>query len=302
MKQASPELLALFATNKPFEQADIYTFTLTSGYVLRYSTCGFDVRIGINTWLCSRSPGGIAIDDQQDTSGPRARWAIGLDVGTWSVGIMPRQGDMIGDNNMLWAVRAGILDEATVTVDRAYFYAWPDVPVLAITPIGTINVFTGRVAEVDLGRSSISVQMNDPRELLDIDMPRNLYGSGCRFALFDQGCQLNKDNYQFNTTITSVDENVMTIANHVAPPGWFSLGNIVFLTGKNIRMRQMIRAWEPTTGTIVLMAPMPFTVAIGEFVALYPGCDKALATCRDKFFNMANFGGFPFIPAAETAV
>jgi hypothetical protein len=29
---------------------------------------------------------------------------------------------------------------------------------------------------------------------------------------------------------------------------------------------------------------------------MYAGCDHLLATCRDRFSNVANFGGFPWIP------
>jgi hypothetical protein len=32
-------------------------------------------------------------------------------------------------------------------------------------------------------------------------------------------------------------------------------------------------------------------------VALYPGCDHTRETCKDKFDNLANYGGFPWIPS-----
>jgi hypothetical protein len=35
---------------------------------------------------------------------------------------------------------------------------------------------------------------------------------------------------------------------------------------------------------------------------VYPGCDKTQATCQNTFGNILNFGGFTYIPAAETAV
>jgi len=38
------------------------------------------------------------------------------------------------------------------------------------------------------------------------------------------------------------------------------------------------------------------TWAIGDAVTLYPGCDRLYTTCRDKFANVPNFFGFPFIP------
>ncbi len=45
--------------------------------------------------------------------------------------------------------------------------------------------------------------------------------------------------------------------------------------------------------------PLPFTPAIGDDVYIFPGCDKRLATCRDKFDNVRNFRGFPHIPGND---
>lgn len=299
MKAASPELLALFATNLPFEQCDLYTIRLSSGYVLRYSTCGFDVVSGGHTFLCSRTPGGVVIDAESDSSGPRGKWSKGLDVGTWSVQVMPRKTDLIGDNNWLWAVRAGILTEATAVVDRAYFYTWPDFPVLSIVPIGTVNVFAGRIAEVDLGRSAVQISMNDPRELLAINMPRNLYTGGCRLALFDSMCGLNKDT--FGVVVSAVDAqlNIVTMSA-TAPDGYYDLGNALFTSGRNAQLRMMIRSQAGPS--LQLMAPFPFAVTAGDMMIVYPGCDKTQATCAGKFNNLLNYGGAPYIPSAETAV
>jgi hypothetical protein len=35
----------------------------------------------------------------------------------------------------------------------------------------------------------------------------------------------------------------------------------------------------------------------------YPGCDKTQTTCAsNKFSNLVNFEGFPYVPAPETAI
>lgn len=302
MKGASPALLALFATNQPFEQFDLYTFTLTSGLVLRYANCSFDVSGGGHRWLCARSPGGIAIDENSD-SGPRAHWTIGLDTGSWSVTIMPRDTDTLGALPWMHAVRAGILQEATCRVDRGYVAAWPVSPTLSLVPDGTINIFFGRVAEIDFGRSSVQININDPRELLDTDQPRNLFTAGCRYALFSPQCTLNKDTFAENALVTAVTSSQLFSTNDVGhADGYFSLGSIAFTGGDNVGLRMMIRSSIGATGALALLAPLPFNVAPGDTVKLYPGCDKSVTTCANKFGNLINFGGFPEIPAAETAV
>lgn len=301
MKSASPALIALFASRQPFEQCDLYTFTLYSGLVLRYANCPFDVVYGGNTWLCARN-GGVVIDEQGD-SGPRARWSSGFDTGSWSVTIMPRDDvDFIGVLPWAAAARAGILQEATVRVDRAYIAgSWPDIPALTLVPEGTVNVFFGRTAEIDFGRSSIQISINDPRDLLDTDMPRNLYTRQCRYALFDSRCALNKAAFAFAVqvaAVTSTQRFSITAAAQAA--NYFALGSLNFTSGDNSGLRMMIRS--SAGSSLALLAPMPFDVAPGDLLTVYPGCDKTDTTCQTKFNNLLNFGGFKYIPPPETAL
>jgi uncharacterized phage protein (TIGR02218 family) len=301
MKNANAALIGLFSTDQHFEQFDLYTFTLRSGLVLRYANCAFDVVVGANTFLCARSSGGVVIDEDQDQdSGPRAHWTNGFDTGTWEVTIMPRTGDLIGNKAWTTAVRAGLLDEASVRVDRGYINAWPTT--LALIPIGTINVFVGRVAEIDFGRSAVIINMNDPRELLDTQMPRNLYSASCRYALFDSGCTLVRASFATAAAVTgSVDDQTLNLTANQAD-AYFSLGEIEFTSGANNGLRNMVRSWAQAGGVAELLTPMPFAVSNGDSVNLYPGCDKLPTTCDGKFANLLNFGGEPYIPAAETAL
>jgi hypothetical protein len=301
MKAASPALLALFASNSHFEQFDLYTITLYSGLVLRYATCPYDVKFGGNTWLCARSPGGIVIDEAAD-SGPRGHWTTGFNTGSWSVMVMPRPTDVIGSIPWLPAVIGQILQEATVRVDRGYIANWP-APTLTLVPIGLVNVFFGRCAEIDIGRSSVQININDPRELLDIDMPRNLYSGQCRYALFDSQCSLDRNAFASHGAIAATGSSTQNFStNTVAGDGYFTLGNVVFTSGANVGLRNMIQRNTLAGNMIYLSAPMPFLIAPGDAVTMYPGCDKTTATCQNKFNNKANYGGFPLIPAAETAI
>lgn len=302
MKTANATLLALFATDQPFEQFDLYEITLTSGLVLRYANCPFDVIYGGKTWLCSRN-GGIVLDEAGDSSGPRAHWTSGLDVGRWEITVMPRPQDLIGVLPWASAVRSGILQEATVRVDRGYVAAWPDIPTLTLVPAGTVNVFFGRVAIIDFGRSSIQININDPRELLDIDMPRNVYTTQCRYALFSPQCTLNKAAFAEAVAITaaaSTQQFSISAVGH--PDAYYSLGNLVFTSGANVGLRMMVRSSIGATGALSLIAPMPFNVNVGDTLTVYPGCDKTVPTCTNKFNNKINHGGFTLIPSAETAV
>jgi hypothetical protein len=302
VKAANGTLLALFASDQPFEQFDLYTITLISGLVLRYANCPFDVVFGGNTWLCAKSAGGVVIDEAGD-SGPRAHWTVGFNTGSWQVTVMPRSSDVIGSLPWLSAARAGILQEAIVRVDRGYVSAWPTTPALTLVPVGLVNVFFGRVAEIDFGRSSVQININDPRELLDIDMPRNVYSAQCRYALFSPQCTLNPASFASSVAVIGVTSTQIFRASLPAQvDNYFALGNLVFTSGQNNGLRMMIRSSLNASGTLSLIAPMPFNVAIGDTLTVYPGCDKSVATCTNKFSNVINYGGFTQIPAPEQAI
>jgi uncharacterized phage protein (TIGR02218 family) len=40
-------------------------------------------------------------------------------------------------------------------------------------------------------------------------------------------------------------------------------------------------------------------MAVGDIFTIIAGCDKTLAICRDKFDNIINFRGDPFVPGTD---
>jgi uncharacterized phage protein (TIGR02218 family) len=71
------------------------------------------------------------------------------------------------------------------------------------------------------------------------------------------------------------------------------------------RTQLEIDVLAPTTYTeaqlnkIVLAIKSNKNFTAGALFALEPGCDKLRTTCRDKFSNINNFGGFPFVPGQD---
>jgi hypothetical protein len=47
--------------------------------------------------------------------------------------------------------------------------------------------------------------------------------------------------------------------------------------------------------------PRPF-LRTGQAVGIFPGCDGRFETCESKFNNRENFGGHPFVPAANPSL
>lgn len=309
-KSGSGALETLLETNS-FVRADLYTYTLADGTVLRFTNADIDITFSGNTWSST-----TVIHDTTQTK-TLAHYKIGLDVDIWTVVVVPRAvhpitgatfPDTINAQPWIQAVMTGALDGALVRIDRAYAASWPVAPATwgKFTPTGVLTMFTGRVAEVVGDDLEATLTLRDMRELLQISLPRNFFQSPCRHVLFDVGCTLSALSFK-RSSAALVGSTRNVILSALAPPtgpgsNTFVLGRLVMTSGANIGIQRLIRTW--VSGAFTLIAPLPYIVNTGDTFDAYPGCDKTLlgsAGCTG-FANTVNFGGQPFIPAPETAV
>lgn len=91
----------------------------------------------------------------------------------------------------------------------------------------------------------------------------------------------------------------ITVSEARAVNDWFNQGGLTFEEGDNQNVTREIRDWDQGTGQIDLFLPMPFLPVVGQRIRLYPGCDKRLVTCRDRFANVLNFRGYPHVPGPD---
>lgn len=304
MKPAAAGLITLLGTGI-FVQADLYRVTLQTGQTLYYTTCDTDVLFGGNTYLAS-GPFFDAISSMSTGS-----WKTGLDVDSWVVHVMPEEVHPITGatfpakiNGQPWiaAARAGALDGAVVEVDRAYWAAWPTPYRYPFVPDFVLaQIFAGFVAAVDISRNEAIVTINSYLDLLTQAMPRNLWQAVCRHTLFDSGCQLVQASFAWNTTMGAGSDTRTIVLPLGRPAGFtYNLGQIYVTGGANAGFRRGVKL--DNTTSVVLLAPLPYAIVAGDAITLYPGCDKTKATCTIPFNNLINYGGFPDIPAPETAL
>jgi hypothetical protein len=327
--EATVGALATFLGSRPQGAliCDLYTFAfagnVNGGAPLLYTTADVDIAVpypggawlvetgaplaappvatGTTTWSSSL----VYFDQLMNKA--YGHWKIGLDVDTWQVICTPTPQATIGNQGFLAALRAGALDGAVVAVDRAFIDNRAGLRYApSLTPLGVVNIFTGRVAEVDLGRSNAVISINSHLELLNQNMPRNLYQAACRWTLFDSACGLAAATFRTSGTVAAVPApNSNQLQATLAAPngsGTYALGRIAMTSGANEGFSRGVRAWSAgSPATLTLMTPFPFPVAVGDAFDAYPGCDKLLTTC-EAFTNQVNFGGMPFVPAPEAAV
>jgi uncharacterized phage protein (TIGR02218 family) len=286
MKTASTALQNHLAQNNQFFFADLYTFTLLDGTIVRMTSWESNIVSAGQTFLAS----GPFVERT------KVRTVLGLEVD--KVEIKISAGIVHTINGMPWliALQQGKFDGATVSVDRLIMPAPGD------ASLGTFNLFTGTVAEIEIGVVDARITVRSLLELLNVQMPRHLIQSPCHHMLFDAGCGLVKNNFAtlVNAQLGSTPIKIITFAL-AQPTGHFDLGTATGVSGANAGLSRTIRSYT-NPNVILLNNSFPNAIAAGDQFNLYPGCDKTQATCQGKFNNLANFGGMPYVPAPETAI
>jgi uncharacterized phage protein (TIGR02218 family) len=291
MKPASTTLQNLLA-NRQFFAADLYTFTLIGGTALRYCSGDRDITAGGHLFTTQ----GPRIDRKDNKA--KCHWKIGVEVDTLLFDVMPQATDMVNGLPFLAACVQGAFDGAELQLERAFMATYGD------TSVGTVIMFVGRVAEIDLGRAVATFTINSHLELLNLQLPRNLWQPGCVNSLGDASCGVSLPSFAAGG-ITAAGSSASVIAASLAQAtSYFDQGKVTFTSGANAGLTRSVKSWVAgSPGRIALLAPFPNAPAAGDAFTIYPGCDKTLgANGCAKFANTARFKGYPFIPTSDTAV
>lgn len=119
---------------------------------------------------------------------------------------------------------------------------------------------------------------------------RARYEKTCRHEVFDKGCKVLESKYKKLATISSINVMDIVLNGEAAPVGYYTAGMIIFPDGST---RLITRHEQP--GVITISRPYVEGQA-GDKVTLLPGCDHSVGTCKNKFNNYINYGGWPYIP------
>lgn len=167
-----------------FLMAELYSIDTVYGHQLRYTSA--DTPKTVN---------GVTYQPLRISRGDITH-KCGLDVGELTVTIYPLSTDLIGADPIIVAVQNGMLDGATFQLDRAFFS--PDWD----TCVGTLPRFQGRVSDTqDFSWAQIPITVRSWLELLNVQMPRNVYQSSCRRTLYDTACALNSSSFAVSSSV-----------------------------------------------------------------------------------------------------
>src|SRR4051794_31595735 len=121
MKPASPALIALLATRQ-FFVADLYTFSLVGGGVLRYGAGDADLTANGYSYPAGGQAGPYFA---RKGGGSKCRWKVGVEVDTLSFDVLPGSATVQG-LPLLEAARRGVFDGADLQLERAFMPTYGD--------------------------------------------------------------------------------------------------------------------------------------------------------------------------------
>lgn len=147
---------------------------------------------------------------------------------------------------------------------------------------------------------SITIEGDDARiriphlfeEAMSTPIPSTAIQAQCNHDLGGEICRVDMESplYKLEAEIATVVGKVVNVTDIAGfEDDWFKAGDITdVLTGE----RRMIVSQVGTQ--LVLEAPLG-VLAAGRDVILRAGCPHLPIPCRDKFDNIPNYGGHPFI-------
>lgn len=191
-------------------------------------------------------------------------------------------------------ILAGRYDSAEVIISMVN---WTDVTERSI-------LFRGTFGDIVRSNGAFRVELRGLSEPLNVPRGR-IYQKNCDAIFGDKHCKIDLAGSQAATTqelLLCKDSRILEF--NVMPQyavEWFSRGFVTVIDGAGYGQtghvkkdhlhadKRVIELWQ----TLVI-SPKP-----GDQIRLIAGCDKTMATCRQKFNNLLNFRGFPHIPGDD---
>lgn len=164
-------------------------------------------------------------------------------------------------------------------------------PEPAPVPATGFVLFDGYVTSISFNGRIAKVDMNPFNEQFSREVPRAKFQGLCNHVLYDSFCGVDKNLFNQTGLVNGVLGNTITVSGFIGTS--FTGGYVVSAAGNDYRM-----IIQQSNDVLTLLLPFSSAV-LGTTVTAYQGCDHSVTTCRDKFSNVTNYGGFPLVPGVN---
>lgn len=155
------------------------------------------------------------------------------------------------------------------------------------------------VGEVKSGKRISLLAFEITCKTLSASLNRNglrlAWSRSCPHALYDQNCKADPNAFGVSAQVDMfTGGTIASAAFDALPDGYLSGGYFEWEMLSGVMERRGI---ENHTGAVLIVLGTTDGLAPGQFVNVYPGCDRISSTCQLKFNNLSNNGGFPHMPS-----
>lgn len=299
MKPVPSGFLTFISEARQILVGELYSFALVDSSQMNYTNLDFDFTYGGITYTANS----IRFD------GMKFKLQVGIQVDEQMIKASAISTDTFfqGDN-FFTSLQNGILDGALFIRQRAFWKvedgrAWVD---FQQPPQGVITIFTGYVSEISkIGRTTAEIKVKSPLKYLDVNMPRNTFQSSCNWTLYSAGCSLNRDDFTQSYTVSFADNmsiNVNSVSPQTGGDGtpYYQQGRLVFTSGVNNGLQVLMAGNDDKN--LFLQYPLLVVPNSNDTLRASAGCVKTTNACLNKFNNLLNFRGFPYVPPVHISL
>lgn len=141
-----------------------------------------------------------------------------------------------------------------------------------------------------------------------------IYSRTCRWNLGDSDCTIALGAWtRTATVVTVVNEASFTTgapAGGAVDDGFFNDGRLTWTNSNNNGLTSVVKRYTLTGHVWELIVPPPTPIQVGDTISAITGCNKLAGVdidgalvpgghCKNKFNNLVNFGGYPFMPTND---
>lgn len=263
---------------------------LVDGTTFNWTTAPVDIVFNGTTYS-SRSAPLLQIKGVQ--------WKVGIEVDELKLQLYSdptNAAQLVEQVSVMQANQQGLIDNALVVIQRLFTANWGD------WSAGGITLFRGNVSDTMCDQSHAEFDVKSRKELFNIPFPYLTYQPGCQWQLYGPGCTLNPVSFGVNGIVSAGSVPLLLNSNLTNPDHYFDEGYITFTSGANAGLTRVVRQYLNASGQLLFFVPFPNAPANGDAFTAFPGCDKQQVTCQNKFSNLVNFKGMPYVPIPEAAV
>jgi uncharacterized phage protein (TIGR02218 family) len=155
----------------------------------------------------------------------------------------------------------------------------------------TLRLWTGKVMSWSIKDRTAKLRVpNLFNWLLAGLCPPVKYQAPCNHVLYDERCGVDPSSYEHTTMVAGISGLVVSLDSQPFDDADMPAGEVEFTSGGERRMITTV------SGTDVTISSRFANLQVGDTVTIRQGCDHSFTTCREKFDNGINFGGFPLVP------